>query len=337
MRIWIDLTNSPHVLFFEPIIKRLKQDGHEVLVTARDFAQTVPLIQEKGIDARVYGRHMGKSLLKKGLGLARRSFWLLRYGRKFKANLALSHNSNDLAVAAYLLGIPHLVFVDYEYASFAHRFNSLFATKIFFPEPVKVEELERLYGRKGKFASYPGLKEQVYLPFYNFKPVRNDLGISDKEILVVVRPPADFALYHRFENPLFEKCLEYLAAGKATVVVLPRTKDQETVLKKRFPHFIYPEKIVDGPSLIKEADLVVSAGGTMNREAAVLGTPAYTIFAGKIGAVDSYLLKQGLLRKVEKPEDIVVARKNPAENKMLKPTLDEVMTIIYSYVRGGSS
>jgi len=336
MRIWIDLTNSPHVLFFEPIIKRLKQEGHEVLVTARDFAQTVPLIKEKGIDAKIYGKHMGRSLLKKGFGLARRSLWLLNYGRKLKPSLALSHNSNDLAFAAYLLGIPHLVFVDYEYASFAHRFNALFATKIFFPEPVRVDELERLYGRKGKFANYPGLKEQVYLPFYNFKPVRGDLGITAEEVLVVVRPPADFALYHRFENPLFEKCLDYLAASKAVIVVLPRTKEQEAVLKKRFPQFIYPEKVIDGPSLIKEADLVVSAGGTMNREAAVLGTPAYTIFAGKVGAVDTYLLSLGLLHRVEKPEDIKVTKKNQSRSRMLKPTLDEVMKIIYGYARGGS-
>jgi predicted glycosyltransferase len=336
MRFWIDLVNSPHVLFFEPIIKKLRQDGHEVLVTARDFAQTVPLIKQKNIEATIYGKHMGKSIIKKGFGLVRRSLWLVNYGRKFKPDLALSHNSNDLAVAAYVLGVPHLVFVDYEYASFAHRFNLLFVTKIFFPEPVKIDELEKLYGHKGKFGNYPGLKEQVYLPYYNFLSVRKDLGISEDEVLVLVRPPADFALYHRFENPLFEDCLEYLRGSKARVVVLPRTKEQREGLKERFSEFIYLETMVDGPSLIKEADLVVSAGGTMNREAAVLGTPAYTIFAGKIGAVDRYLLELGLLHRVEKPDDIVVVKKNPTESKMLEPTLNSIMEIIYSCAQGST-
>lgn len=331
MRIWIDLANSPHVLFFEPVIKKLKEDGHEVFVTAREFAQTVPLIQAKGIEAQIYGRHMGKSLFKKGIGLLKRSLWLFSYGKKIKPHIALSHNSNDLALAAYLLRVPHLVFVDYEYATFAHRFNLLFAQKILFPEPVSLKKLIELYGHPEKFGNYPGLKEQVYLPFHNFKPVRERLGVNKDDILAVVRPPADFSLYHRFENPLFKSCLEFLNGSPAKVVILPRTKEQEEDLKNHFPEFIYPDEVLDGPSLIKDADFVLSAGGTMNREAAVIGTPAYTVFAGKIGDVDSHLLKLGLLKKVEKPEDIKVKKKETETKELLKPTLEEVLKIIYEF------
>lgn len=333
MRFWIDLANSPHVLFFEPIIKKLKEDGHQVFVTAREFAQTVPLIKKKGIEAEIFGRHMGKSLLNKSIGLLKRSALLYLYGRRIKADVALSHNSNDLALAAYLLKVPHLVFVDYEYASFAHRFNLMFVQKILFPEPVDIKKLSQLYGHAEKFGNYPGLKEQVYIPFYEFTPVRDQLGVLEEEVLAVVRPPADFALYHRFENPLFEKCLDYLKNSPAKVVVVCRTKEQEEKLKNRFPQFIYPQEVLDGPSLIKDADLVLSAGGTMNREAAALNTPAYSVFAGKIGDVDKFLIEKGLLKKVSRPEDIEIKKKKE-RNQVLEPTLNKIIDIIYRFSEG---
>jgi predicted glycosyltransferase len=331
MRFLIDLTNSPHVLFFEPIVRKLEADGHEVLITARDFAQTLDLIKKRNLKATVFGKHMGRSVLKKAFGLIYRSALLYFFGKKVKPDVALSHNSNDLAVAARLLGVPHLIFVDYEYASFAHKFNSFFADRILFPEPVPVEKLVQLYGKEKKFGNYPGLKEQVYLPHHELKCVRDEIGVSEEEVLVVVRPPADFALYHRFENPLFENCLEYLESSEAKVVILPRTSDQKERLEEKFPDFFYPEKAVDGPSLIFSADLVLSAGGTMNREAAVLGTPAYTIFAGLIGAVDAYLMEKGLLKKVDKPEDIEIRKKASKGRLSLESTLDEIVQIIYQF------
>lgn len=333
MKFWIDLTNSPHVLFFEPIVQRLIKDGHEVFITARDFAQTIELIESKNLAATVFGKHMGRSVIKKAFGLAYRSMLLYFYGKKIKPDVALSHNSNDLAVAARLLSVPHLIFVDYEYASFVHKFNSIFADKILFPEPVSVEKLVQLYGKKEKFGNYPGLKEQVYLPHYKLKNIRAEIGISQKDILVVVRPPADFAIYHRFKNPLFEDCLNYLKNSEAKVLMLPRTSEQKESLKEKFPDFIYSHRAVDGPSLIFSADLVLSAGGTMNREAAVLGTPAYTIFAGKIGAVDNYLMEKGLLKKVEKPEDIEIKKKETKDMVLLKSTLDKVVNIIYQFAQ----
>lgn len=334
MRFWIDLTNSPHVLFFEPIIRRLEEEGHEVFVTARDFAQTVALIKKKGIRARIFGRHMGRSVFLKGLGLLKRSSLLFLYGKRIRPDVALSHNSNDLALACYLLKVPHLIFVDYEYASAAHRFNLRFAQKILFPEPVDVKKLAELYGSAEKFGNYPGLKEQVYLPFYRFEPARERFSIGRNEVMAVVRPPADFALYHRFENPLFYDCLKYLKKQGARTVVLARTKKQEEEIRSEFPDFVYPETVLDGPSLIRDADLVLSAGGTMNREAAVLGTPAYSVFAGKIGDVDRFLMEKGLLKKVTRPQDIRVERKRGAAALQVEPTLDKIIHIIYRFADG---
>lgn len=329
LSIWVDVVNSPHVLFFVPVIRRLEELGHKVTVTAREYAQTVPLLEKQGIKADIFGKHAGKSVLKKAAAFLRRSSWLVMYGLNRKFDLALSHNSNDLALAAAVLDIPHIMFHDYEYAITAHRLNSLFVDRLVFPEPVRVEKLEKMY-RKKIFANYPGLKEQVYLPHWKFVKARKELGIDGRKVLGVVRPPADFSLYHRFDNPLFYDVLEYLSASRACVVVLPRTQQQEQELKKRYPGFIFPDKPVDGPSLIREADFVVSAGGTMNREAAVLGTPAYSIFAGRLGDVDKYLIERGFIKLVSHAQDIRVVRKRKQEKPAFPSNLDSVVEKILS-------
>ncbi len=333
MKIWIDIVNSPHVLFFEPIIKSLVDDGHAVFVTARDFAQTKSILRAKGIDFFLTGRHMGRSLFLKGVGLLYRSFSLFLYGMKIKPDIALSHNSNDLAIAARFLGVPHLMFHDYEYATIAHRLNFMFVDKIYFPDVLDLKELEAIYGKTSKIGRYPGLKEQVYLPHAKIEPVRSILGVSENEILGIVRPPADFALYHRFQNPLFDKCMNHLQESEVKIVVLPRTAEQKDKILKQYPRFIIPEEVLDGPSLIADADFVLSAGGTMNREAAVLGTPAYTVFAGKIGAVDKFLIDRGYLTKVEKPEDIKIEKKEHVKKPQFPSTLKQIIEIIYDFAR----
>ncbi len=302
MKIWVDLTNSPHVLVMAPIINRLRQQGHEVQVTARDFAQTLELCGRKGLGYYAIGHHRGASRLDKGRGLLDRSFELWRFARPRRFDLAFGHGSNDITVAARVLGIPCSTMFDYEWATVQHNVNCRLAEAVVVPEVIPVERLER-YGVGGKLRRYPGLKEEYYL--YDFEPspaVLSELGLDPGHPIVVVRTPPAVSLYHRFENDLFGQVLERLRGTQT--VVLPRTPQQRQELNAA-GGFIVPEHAIDAQSLIAYADLVVSAGGTMNREAVALGTPVYTVFSGRMGAVDEQLIADGRLKRLVSPDQVV--------------------------------
>jgi predicted glycosyltransferase len=320
MRVWIDLTNSPHVLVMRPVIEALREDGHEVKVTARDFAQTLQLLERFGIEHIPIGHHRGEGLVDKAVGLASRSTALLRWARaEERANapfdLALGHGSNDVSVAARLLRIPCSTTFDYEWATVQHHVNCRLAQAVVAPHAIPPERLYR-YGARGKLHSYDGLKEEYYLA--DFEPdsmVLAALGLDEERPLVVVRTPPEVSLYHRFENDLFAAVLAHLreAAAEEGVqsVVLPRTEAQRIQLED-VPGFTVPERAIDAQSLIAHADLVISAGGTMNREAVALGIPVYTTFEGRLGAVDERLIAEGRLRKLGGVEQLELARRDRA-------------------------
>ncbi|MDO8885565.1 DUF354 domain-containing protein [Candidatus Oleimmundimicrobium sp.] len=313
MNIWIDITNSPHVVIFKPIIEELNKRGHSVTITAREFAQTVPMLEMHKMDYTLIGHHRGKSFLKKAVGLLSRTKDLIKFAKGKNFDLALSHGSNDLAVASLFLRIPHVTMFDYEYAKVAHNINLRVSKKALFPDLIPLDVL-RPYGLKPERAfPYPGLKEEYYL--YGFKPnkaVLSQLGVDEKKIIVTFRTPPDVALYHRFENPLFDDTLNYLSQqSNVCTVILPRMEEQRLRLKElNLNNIIVADKVVDAQSLIYFSDAVISAGGTINREAVVLGTPVYTIFAGKMGAIDSHLIKVGKLRKLIRPEEIELKKKD---------------------------
>jgi uncharacterized protein len=307
MRIWVDLTNSPHVLVLRPVIERLRARGAEVEVTARDFAQTVALCQRHGIEHEVIGRHRGGRIAAKAVGLADRSLALARWGRRHGPfDLALGHGSNDVTVAARLLGIPSSTMFDYEWATVQHTINCRLARAVVVPETIPPQRLER-YGARRKLRRYPGLKEEYYLADFEPDPaVLGELGLDRDVPLAVVRTPPAVSLYHRFENDLFAGVLRRLRGTQT--VVLPRIAEQRAQLGG----FIVPDGAIDAQSLIAFADLVVSAGGTMNREAVALGAPVWTTFEGRLGAVDERLIAEGRLRRLERAEDLVLARRDDA-------------------------
>ena len=305
MRVWVDLTNSPHVLVLRPLIEIMRADGHEVEVTARDFAQTLELCDRFGIEHTAVGRHRGGRLTSKALGLASRSLALARWARGRRFDVAMGHGSNDVTVAAALLRVPSATAFDYEWATVQHQVNCRLAKSVVVPDAIPTERIER-YGARGKIHAYEGLKEEYYLA--DFEPntaVLKELRLDRERPLVVVRPPPEVSLYHRFENPLFRGVLERLVAGDAQTVVLPRTPQQRAELRG----VIVPEHAIDAQSLVAYADLVISAGGTMNREAVALGTPVFTTFEGRLGAVDEALLREGRLRKLEDPDQIEISRR----------------------------
>jgi predicted glycosyltransferase len=306
VRVWVDLTNSPHVLVMRPLVAAMRSDGHAVEVTAREFAQTLELLERFGMEHTVIGRHRGERRLSKAVGLASRSLALARWARGRGFDVAMGHGSNDVTVAAALLRIPSATAFDYEWAPTQHRVNCRLARAVVVPEVIPPERLYR-YGARGKLRRYEGLKEEYYLA--DFEPDRSvldELGLHEREPIVVVRTPPEVSLYHRFRNPLFREVLERLDGSQA--VVLPRTPAQREELARR-GGLIVPERAIDAPSLVALADLVISAGGTMNREAVALGTPVWTTFEGRLGAVDEALLREGRLRKLETAEQVSLERR----------------------------
>ena len=301
MRVWIDLTNSPHVLVMRPMIAEFRAQGHEVEVTARDFAQTLGLCDRFGIGYTAIGHHRGAGLVAKARGLAARSAQLVRWARRRNFDLAIGHGSNDITVAAALLRIPCTTTFDYEWATVQHNVNCRLAESVVVPDAIPPQRLYR-YGARGKLHAYPGLKEEYYL--YDFEPdpaVLDELDLDRSQPIVVVRTPPVVSLYHRFENDQFAQLLARLRG--AQTIVMPRT-DQQRAELARGGGFIVPERPVDAQSLIAYADLVVSAGGTMNREAVALGTPVYTVFEGRLGAVDERLIADGRLRRLDRQSTV---------------------------------
>jgi uncharacterized protein len=307
LRAWFDLTNSPHVLVLRPLIRALQEDGHEVAVTARDFAQTVALCERFGIDCDVIGRHRGARLGAKAVGLVDRSFELYKYARKRRFDIAIGHGSNDITVAAFALRVPRSTMFDYEWAKVQHTVNCRLGNAVVVPEAIPPERLYP-YGARGKLQRYAGLKEEYYLSDFEPDPaVLDELSLDPAQPIAVVRTPPSVSLYHRFENDLFADVLLTLRE-QAQTVVLPRVDAQRAELA-RTGGFIVPEQAIDAQSLIAYADLVVSAGGTMNREAVALGTPVFTTFEGRLGAVDERLIAEHRLHQLTSAADVTITKR----------------------------
>ncbi len=306
-KIWIDIDNSPHVPFFIPIIKVLQKRGHQILLTARDSYQVCELLEFHHLDCKVVGGHWGKNRFMKTLGTLERAARLLPLAFKEKPDLAISLVSRAQLLACKTLRIPMVVTFDYE---FVEKMQFLQPDWILVPEVIP--DSGTGVAKRAIFR-YPGLKEDVYVP--SFKPdaaLKKQLGINENDLLVTVRPPATEAHYHNPESDkLMNAALDFLTKqDEVRVVLLPRNDRQSKTLQKEWGDWIakgkiiIPTHVMDGLNLIWYSDLVISGGGTMNREAAALGVPVYSIFRGKIGAVDRYLAGNGRLVLLERVEDI---------------------------------
>ncbi len=299
VRIWVDLTAPAHPVVFRPVLARLRARGHDVFVTARDYAQTLDLCRLHGIEPAVVGAHGGASMTSKAANLAGRTARLRRKVGRFRPDLAIAHGSNDLALVARMLKVPACNTFDYEWATVQHNVGCRLARRVLVPEAIPLARLSRYGVTDETLRHYPGIKEEYYLA--DFEPDRallGRLGIDPARMVVVVRPPPDVSLYHRRSNPLYMQVLEHIGHDSGVhAVVVPRTQAQRDALRvMALPSVIVPEGAIDGQSLIALADLVISAGGTMNREAVALGTPVYTTYGGRLGAVDEALIREGRLR-----------------------------------------
>jgi hypothetical protein len=319
VRVWIDITAPAHVLVFRPLVRLLHERGAETAVTARRYAQTVELLRLHGIEATLYGEHGGGSVLGKLGAMASRLPALRRFARGRGFDIALAHGSHELTMAACSLGIPSSTTFDYEFAVLQHQLGCRAATRVVVPDAIPPERLERYGVRPPKLLRYPGLKEEYYLADFEPDPdVLDRLGLDPARVLVVVRTPADVAAYHRFSNELFPRVLDRLGRDETVqAVVVPRTDEQRASIRALgLPSLVVPGGAVDAQSLIALSDLVVSAGGTMNREAVALGVPVYTTFAGRLGGVDEALIRAGRLRPLADPAELVLEKRPPGGERV---------------------
>ena len=312
MRVWIDCTAAAHPLVLRPIVERLEAQGHEVFITAREYGQTLGILDRLGLPYTTVGEHGGASRLGKAWALGSRSSRLARVVWKQAPQLAIGHGSVDLAVVAYCFRIPSVQMQDYEFARLQRQIAFRLARRVLAPESIPVERLEKIGAKASKLIRYPGLKEEYYLADFEADPaVLDELGLDREKVLVVVRPPPETSEYHA-PNDLYGETIRRLAAaaGEAQAVVIPRTEEQGAAARAiGAANLIVPERAVDAQSLIAYADLVVSAGGTMNREAVALGTPVFTTFTGRMGGVDEALIAAGRLQVLTDPASLVLAKR----------------------------
>jgi uncharacterized protein len=312
MRVWVDLTNTAHVLVLRPLVDLLERQGHEVAVTARPLSHTVELLEDWGHPHVVLGRYGGARRAGKALAAAERATKLIRFGRGRGFDCAIAHGSTDLPVACRALGIPNTTMLDYEWAALQHHVNCRLATRALAPAAIPLSRLARYGAGPPKLVRYPGLKEEYYLAGFEPDPgVLDDLGIAREETLCVVRTAPSYAMYLRGSpDALLPRVLGLLNEADVQTVVLARTAEQANSLTDLgLDRLIIPPRAVDGRSLVAFADVLVSGGGTMNREAAVLGTPAWSIFEGRLGGVDEMLIREGRLHLLHDPSEISLEKK----------------------------
>jgi predicted glycosyltransferase len=322
LRIWVDCTAAAHPVVLRPVVGLLRERGHEVSITARGYGQTEGLLDRMGLEYESFGSHGGASTVAKARALAGRSASLARWARPKRFDLAIAHGSVDVAAVGTVLRIPQAQMQDYEFAGLQRKLAWRAARRVIVPDAIPLERLEAAGARAGKLVRYPGLKEDYYLADFVPDPaVLAELGLGelgvrpvrgeDEAILAVVRPPPETSAYHA-DNPLYERLLDRLGADPRVVTVLiPRTEGQgEAARARNDSSLVVPDRAIDAQSLIAHADAVVSAGGTMNREAVALGVPVWTIFSGRMGAVDEALIAAGRLLELADPDALELRKRD---------------------------
>jgi predicted glycosyltransferase len=331
------MTAPAHVLVFRPLMKILRERGAEIEVTSRDYAQTLQLLELHGIGAEVIGQHGGRSRFGKGRQLVSRLRALRRWARGRQFDIALAHGSHELTMTAKRYGIPSATTFDYEFAWLQHQLGCRAATRVVVPDAIPPERLAKYGAEPPKLLQYAGLKEEYYLADFEPDPTALDeFTLDPGRTLVTVRTPPDVSLYHRRSNPLFPQVLDHLGRqDNVHAIVVPRTAEQRDFVRGlRLPSLVVPERAVDAQSLIALSDLVVSAGGTMNREAAALGVPVYTTYGGRLGGVDEALIQDGRLRPLTDPRALDLAKRTDAGGTRVRRDPAELLELLLSARRG---
>ncbi len=314
MRVWVDCTAAAHPLVLRPIVERLQARGDEVLITAREYGQTLGILDRLGLPYTAVGEHGGASRAGKVWALGTRSSRLAPVVWAHRPQLAIGHGSVDLALVSASFRIPSVQMQDYEFGGLQRQIAFRQARRVLVPDSIPLERLRKVGARESKLVRFPGLKEEYYLAGFEPDPaVLDELGIDREKVLVVLRPPPETSEYHAPNDVYGETVRRLAGAPEAQAVLIPRTGAQGAAARALgAANLIVPERAIDAQSLIAYADLVVSAGGTMNREAVALGTPVYTTFSGRMGGVDEALIAAGRLQELADPASLTLAKRTSA-------------------------
>jgi len=306
VKIWFDADNGPHVLIMEPLVRRLVEDGHEVRFTARDRSSTCELLDLYGFAYRTVGTEYGKGRPRKVAGTIVRAMGLARVMRSWHPHVCFGHGSRALPIAARLLGVPSVTMYDYEWVD-PVLFN-WGCRCILLPSVIDDHRCREARINVQKVSRFPGLKEHLYLAQRRLdETVAGDLGLRPDSLHVLLRPPATKAHYHVSQaEDLLRDVLNLLRGVDDLQMVYLRRSDDQLGLLDGFDRakVIIPDRVYDGPSLVAVMDLMFSGGGTMTREAAVLGVPSYSFFRGRLGRVDEYLENESRLVMLRSAEDV---------------------------------
>ncbi|MDQ4097635.1 MAG: DUF354 domain-containing protein [Actinomycetota bacterium] len=336
MRFWVDIANSPHVTLFRPVVEELRRQGHDVQLTVWDRGQTASLARQVWPESVVVGSGFRRSLTDKAGAVWSRAVALRDGLQQDAVDVAVSHNSYSQIVAGRLLGIPVVTAMDYEHQP-ANYLAFRLADRIILPAAVPLTSVRRFGATGARVLRYPGLKEEVALSTFRPDPsFRSSLGLDDDRPLITLRPPAEGALYHRRRNPQFESLALRLHVLDAQVVLTPRTRSQvEWYGGIRGVDVL--EQAVSGPDLLFQSDLVIGGGGTMTREAVVLGTPCFTLFSGPPAAVDLELIRAKRLRVLTDQEALLRAGVARLRGRRWEPNPDPLRYFTEVLVEAASS
>jgi hypothetical protein len=324
VKIWLDFSNAPHPLLFAPIARELEELGHHVVVTARDNAETLELASQRWPDVEAIGDRSPRGRPQKAAAIFERARHLRRWAKASRPDVAVSHNSYAQIAAASSLRIPILTAMDYEHQPANHLAFRL-ADRILLPAVVPLATVKRQGARPEKVRHYPGLKEEIYLG--DFEPdseIVSKIGLErgPNDVLVVMRAPPMGAMYHRFDNPVYNGAMSTITSqSSARCVVLTREPTDRVALALRnFPNCVVPTRALDSRSLLYTADLFIGAGGTMTREAALMGIPTLSTYAGPAPVIERWLEQRGLLSRLDSDrlEHLYQRKRKPVELAQLR-------------------
>jgi predicted glycosyltransferase len=317
VRIWVDITDASAVVFFAPIVRRLEDAGHTVTLTARRFAGADLVLKRYGLSGLLTTQHRGGGLGTRAVGLVNRTAQLIGSASSGRFDVACGSHASDFVLTAWTLAVPQMTVLDPDRLGRSNLVNVRLVDEVAVPEAVPVAGLAAMGAARDKLFRYPGFKEEYYL--HDTEPDPDALirlGIERRGITGIVRPAAPTMRVPGGEPaPVDEDLLTSVLAGLAgsrhvTLVVVARDQEQRRrLLGLELPGVLVPPGPVDGVGLMAAADFVVGAGGAMLREAAALGTPAYTL-ARSAGPVEASLLADGRLKRIADPGEIALRRKD---------------------------
>jgi predicted glycosyltransferase len=336
MNIWVDIANPPQVLFMQPLIGEMQKRNHQITITTRHHSEAVDLADHYKLRHLVIGAHGGGTSIGKGMAIVTRTLKLVQYLSNKKIQLAISGSSYSQALAAKLLKIPFVTLTDYEGNPGLHIVCRV-AQKILTPRFFSKQNLFRYGASENKIIHYNGLKENIYLNSFIPDPsFFKKAGIPSEKFIITMRPESNVSAYHEFENPLFDETLKYIVNQKNTfVILLPRNmKQREKYQALGLPNVMIPSHVLNGPNLVYHSDLVIGAGGTMNREAVVLGSFVYSLFMGLLGSVDKYLIDSGKMNWIRSRSEIPTIKIQKKQQSNYKRTDDTLVREITDVILG---